>query len=589
MQMGFWNVFQTISLGLEQVVKLGEANTNNHSENTLHNQKKPFVNNFVSSLTNKNSSTLSSDFRESLKRSYPSSVESVQPAKRRLTHNCEEDFTSIPKEFDIQNLAQVKRRKLSFLETVRRKRNLKLYRDKIRNLRVENFSEGSSQTLENSLDELTAANLSRPKAESQSASQSNYRLEAIRKQEKLSLQKEIDMLKQRIQQLQRQEKKQVGLLIASNDSESMLEQKLLLSTTKFLDKAVFHQEAFQRSEDGLLQLRSKSAIHKNRAIFFAEQVRKGLESVGINKTDTEVAVHKSFSIVERHDEKKQQLNAVIELSDSSDDDELVDNVTDESEDVELLDELLSSLSEDCQVVNISEVDERDPLSPLSAKALMFCKYMLKEPKNRLLVSRDGMKITRNDLRLLLPGNWLNDEVINFYMSLLQERNEKSICDNGYSKCLFLSSFFFIKLLSGGHYDYNAVRKWTHHVNVFEYDKVIIPINIKNCHWILAVIDIEGKRFICLDSIRGSHMKRLQALRQWLYDEYRTKLGLKLETDKYSFEQPDVPRQSNVDDCGVFCCKFAHYVSSNWKLTFSAENMNYFRWRMMLEILCQRVS
>ncbi|GJQ14138.1 hypothetical protein GpartN1_g5929.t1 [Galdieria partita] len=612
--MGLWNIFQTISLGLEQVAKLGEENSDHHSKGIANEQKPHIEDKVVSSWTNKSVAGLACDGRERVKRSSPSAIKSVQLVKRRRTHNSEEDSTSIQRELNRQNLPQARRRKLSFLEAVRRKRNLKLYSDKQSKLQLESQRKWSSEKLkENSQEGLFAANQSRPKPESQSANKSNFRLEVIRKQEKLSLQKEINMLKQRIQQLQQQEKKKVGLLAISDDAESLFEQKLLLSTTKFLEKALFHQEAFQgdetyqRSENGLLQLRSKSAIHKNRAIFFAEQVRKGLESISINKADTSVAVHKQLKTLERHEEKNEQLNSVIELSDSSDD-ELSENLTDENEDVELFNEFFSSSSE--QFVDVSEdylspeelnrylkdrfdlpyaFDEKDPLSPLSPKALTYCKFILKEPRNRLLVCRDGMKITRNDLRLLLPGKWLNDEVINFYMSLLQERNERIVADNSYPRCLFLSSFFFIKLLSGGHYDYAAVRRWTRHINIFEYDKIIIPINIKNCHWILAVIDIERKCLICFDSIGGSHLEKLQALRHWLYDEYSTKLGSKLETGAYSFEQPDVPRQANMDDCGVFCCKFAHYVSSNWELTFSAENMSYFRWRMMLEILCQRVS
>ena len=33
-----------------------------------------------------------------------------------------------------------------------------------------------------------------------------------------------------------------------------------------------------------------------------------------------------------------------------------------------------------------------------------------------------------DLRLLNPGQWLNDEVINFYMALLQERADNDLVE-----------------------------------------------------------------------------------------------------------------------------------------------------------------
>jgi sentrin-specific protease 1 len=42
----------------------------------------------------------------------------------------------------------------------------------------------------------------------------------------------------------------------------------------------------------------------------------------------------------------------------------------------------------------------------------------------------------------------------------------------------------------GVYSYLAVRRWTNNVDVFSLDKVIIPINSENQHWILAVIDLQ---------------------------------------------------------------------------------------------------
>lgn len=588
------NWFQTLSRGLEQVVKLGQSIDD--SENTLLE-----TNNSVHVVTNQDSHP---ENKRNLKRPLLPSIDaSFQAEKRRHTTSDygEEDYTQV------QNSRPPTTRRLTFLEKVRRNRQLKAYTDRQRKRLVEEHK----TVPENSEENNNKVN------DSLTANQSNIRLEVLRRKEQLSLQKEINMLKQKIQQLKQQESKKAGLLAVYDDSSSsLLEQKMLLSTSKLLDKAVFHEEASEkveqyqkRSEQSLLLLRSKSALHKNRALFYAQLVRKGLDS--LNEVETAVPAQENLE-----KQKSSQLtDNIIELSDSTDDDDedVTSNGSDEEEDdAEYIDELFSSLSEYYPFLSSSQDaltpgelnkyltkgfnlcyadDEKNPLSKLSAKALTYCKSVLKEPKNRLLVCRNGMKITRNDLRLLLPGNWLNDEIINFYMSLLQQRNEKEVLEsnNKIPRCLFLSSFFYCKLLSRGQYDYAAVKRWTRNIDVFNYDKIIIPLNIKNCHWILAVIDIQGKRFICYDSIGGSHVDKLRALEQWLRDEHSAKLGFKLETSSYSFEQPPVPRQSNTDDCGVFCCQFARYTSSNWEISFTSKDMNYFRLRMMLEILCQRVS
>lgn len=68
-----------------------------------------------------------------------------------------------------------------------------------------------------------------------------------------------------------------------------------------------------------------------------------------------------------------------------------------------------------------------------------------------------------DLRLLNPGQWLNDEVINFYMALLQERADNDLIEvDGQKKkrrdihCF--NSHFYPKL----EFDYakSKVGRWT---------------------------------------------------------------------------------------------------------------------------------
>ena len=89
------------------------------------------------------------------------------------------------------------------------------------------------------------------------------------------------------------------------------------------------------------------------------------------------------------------------------------------------------------------------------------------PQEEILSSRFKLQITRGDIQTLENGQWLNDEVINFYMNLLVERNE----NQGYPALHVFSTFFYPKLKHSG---YSSVKRWTRGINLFE----------KNSSWCL---------------------------------------------------------------------------------------------------------
>jgi len=110
---------------------------------------------------------------------------------------------------------------------------------------------------------------------------------------------------------------------------------------------------------------------------------------------------------------------------------------------------------------------------------------------------------REDLRRLEGLNWLNDEVINFYIELLKKRSVEEADERGYPKCHFFNTFFYSLLTKTG-YDYSRVRKWTNKFNLFEFDKVFVPINQQNSHWTLAIINFQDKCFQYLDSFHSEN-------------------------------------------------------------------------------------
>ncbi|MEJ1283331.1 sentrin-specific protease 2 isoform X1 [Cricetulus griseus] len=205
------------------------------------------------------------------------------------------------------------------------------------------------------------------------------------------------------------------------------------------------------------------------------------------------------------------------------------------------------------------------------------------PPDEILSSAFKLRITRGDIQTLKNYQWLNDEVINFYMNLLVERSKKQ----GYPALHAFSTFFYPKLKSGG---YQAVKRWTKGVNLFEQELVLVPIHRK-VHWSLVVMDLRKKCLKYLDSMGQKGHRICEILLQYLQDESKTKRNIDLnllEWTHYSMKPHEIPQQLNGSDCGMFTCKYADYISRDKPITFTQHQMPLFRKKMVWEILHQQL-
>ncbi|XP_031497842.1 ubiquitin-like-specific protease 1A [Nymphaea colorata] len=205
--------------------------------------------------------------------------------------------------------------------------------------------------------------------------------------------------------------------------------------------------------------------------------------------------------------------------------------------------------------------------------------------------RSNIEITRNILQCLLPGAWLNDEVINLYLELLKEREIRN--PKQFLRCHFFNTFFYKKLIGGNGYDFKAVRRWTTQKKIgyalIECDKIFVPIH-KEIHWCLAVINVREKKFQYLDSLGGRDSQVLKVLARYLSDEVKDKTDKVMDFTSWEKEfVVDLPEQQNGWDCGVFMIKYADFYSRGLELSFSQEDMPYFRRRTAKEILYLRAD
>ncbi|XP_051856012.1 sentrin-specific protease 2 isoform X2 [Antechinus flavipes] len=205
------------------------------------------------------------------------------------------------------------------------------------------------------------------------------------------------------------------------------------------------------------------------------------------------------------------------------------------------------------------------------------------PQDEILSSAFKLRITRGDIQTLKNYHWLNDEIINFYMNLLVERNKKQ----GLPRLHAFSTFFYPKLNAGG---YQSVRRWTKGVDLFEQDIILVPIH-RRVHWSLVVIDVRKKAVRYLDSMGQKSHRICNLMLQYLQEESKAKRNRELIPAEWSLESAkpyEIPQQTNGSDCGMFTCKYADYLSQDKPITFTQNQMPHFRKRMVWEILHQQL-
>ena len=228
-------------------------------------------------------------------------------------------------------------------------------------------------------------------------------------------------------------------------------------------------------------------------------------------------------------------------------------------------------------------------------------YLSASPSQKL-VDAYNIPITRKDLDTLRGLNWLNDEIINFYLQMIVERNKNTekekypnIPDN-WAKVYAMNTFFLPKLRTTG---YSAVKRWTRKVDIFSFDKILVPvhlekeiekdINLWDVHWCLAVIDLKKKGVYFYDSMGSDKTDILKKLLEYLKQEHMDKKKSEFDTSGFKLENvKDIPRQMNGSDCGMFTLKYAEYLSRNAGITFTQEDMPYFRRRIVYEIVNNKV-
>ena len=229
---------------------------------------------------------------------------------------------------------------------------------------------------------------------------------------------------------------------------------------------------------------------------------------------------------------------------------------------------------------------------LSADETASINSILQGPRTeQVLIEKFNIPMTRAKISCLRPETWLNDEVINYCMSMLEERDiNLSAKYPSRKKSHYFNSFFVEKLLGPGHrkYAYKDVERWTSRFDIFELDKIFIPINISQTHWTLAVVFMQLKEIHYYDSMNGEGRKYKQAILKWLIDEASSKKSFTLDARAWKLKSmKDCPQQQNGFDCGGYLIMAANFISDNLPVLeayYGQRHMSLFRMKLCSYIL-----
>lgn len=180
---------------------------------------------------------------------------------------------------------------------------------------------------------------------------------------------------------------------------------------------------------------------------------------------------------------------------------------------------------------------------------------------------DSIRLLEGDLDTLETEQYVNDNIINFYLRYLLESQKM-----GETVHVF-NSFFYISLAgtSARTVNYERVQSWTRKVDIFAKESLLVPI-IQSAHWRLAIVGLpkllfapeEGRKpyLICFDSyIQGYDSAVAWTVQEYLKREWEAKNGPCDLAQPLVDLQVKHPMQTNESDCGLFLLEFAErYLS-----------------------------
>ena len=184
--------------------------------------------------------------------------------------------------------------------------------------------------------------------------------------------------------------------------------------------------------------------------------------------------------------------------------------------------------------------------------------------------------------------WLNDEVINSYLSLLNKRV------NNCHIVVVVSSLVYSLFLDN---KTNSVKNWIKKnvKHIHQLNEIYIPINVNGNHWCLVVVNVHKKQIELFDSMLSTRSDASSS--SSIISNVCTFLMLFTETTSStkiihwnSVIRNDVAQQMNSIDCGVFILEYARRIMTGFQRMFPNHkiHLRQLRKRLMVELATENL-
>lgn len=192
------------------------------------------------------------------------------------------------------------------------------------------------------------------------------------------------------------------------------------------------------------------------------------------------------------------------------------------------------------------------------------------------VHYNNIVIEKKDIHKLLPNQYLNDTLINFYFQIMKNY---AILKN--KNIYVFTTFFFTKLCR----DYEETINLYPIIDLSKYDLLFIPIH-KNSHWTLMVYIKKYNMLEYFDSLNGKlNINQFKKVRDFLYDlgnKSNYKISIKF------INHPICSQQNNGFDCGIFICQYLKCKILEIPCIIIDTNSKNIRMKMLHEIVSIKI-
>ncbi len=216
-----------------------------------------------------------------------------------------------------------------------------------------------------------------------------------------------------------------------------------------------------------------------------------------------------------------------------------------------------------------------------------------------------VKLTEESISRLRGDNvglsWIDDESINGLVYLINERNKRSMDTR--IRCrsppkdqdlfhrtrvrahVFGTHFYTIwkRSVHGG---YESLKKWRRKISNYNSIRTFMfPAFIHGSHWVLAVVDVVGGQYIYYDPLGSKDTEGvMRCATEWMAGEVRSANrndafhGLDLSNWAEVQNPASLPRQMDLESCGVFVIFVAEHLERGVKPSFTQRDIPLLRSR-----------